>query len=307
MRILATGLQFPEGPVAMPDGSVLLVEIARETLTRVHPDGRTEVAARVPGGPNGAAVGPNGQVFLCNNGGFSWIREHGTHRPTTQPDGYECGRIEVVDPGSGRVERLYDRCDGQMLRGPNDLVFDAHGGFWFTDLGKRRARDLDWGAVYYARADGSAIHEAAYGILGANGIGLSPDGTRLHVAETMTGRLWSWEVTAPGTLRRLPWPAGPHGGTLLANCGGTTRLDSLAVSASGRVCVAALDRAAVLDVSPDGTDVRAHHFPDMAVTNICFGGPDLRTAYVTLSHEGRLASTTWHEPGLRLEHQDLAK
>src|SRR5215475_7201933 len=71
-RVLATGLEFPEGPVVMPDGSVILVEIRGKKLTRVHPDGRKEVVAQVPGGPNGAALGPDGKMWICNNGGFTW-------------------------------------------------------------------------------------------------------------------------------------------------------------------------------------------------------------------------------------------
>ncbi|MBN8979672.1 MAG: SMP-30/gluconolactonase/LRE family protein, partial [Rhizobiales bacterium] len=63
-RAIATDLQFPEGPVAMPDGSVVLVEIRRRTLTRVYPDGRKEIIAEIPGGPNGAALGPDGKIYI---------------------------------------------------------------------------------------------------------------------------------------------------------------------------------------------------------------------------------------------------
>src|SRR5215467_5096391 len=77
MRIMATGLQFPEGPVAMEDGSVLLVEIARQTLSRVTPDGRVHVIANLGGGPNGAAMGPGGKIYVTNNGGFEWIERPG--------------------------------------------------------------------------------------------------------------------------------------------------------------------------------------------------------------------------------------
>ena len=59
VRVLATDLEFPEGPVVMPDGSVVLVEIRGKRLTRVYPDGRKEVVAQIPGGPNGAALGPD--------------------------------------------------------------------------------------------------------------------------------------------------------------------------------------------------------------------------------------------------------
>ena len=71
IRTIADGLQFPEGPIAMPDGSVIVVEIARGTLTRVLLDGRKEVIADTGGGPNGAAIGPDGACYVCNNGGFA--------------------------------------------------------------------------------------------------------------------------------------------------------------------------------------------------------------------------------------------
>ena len=299
MKILASGLQFPEGPVAMPDGSIILVEIARETLSRITPDGRAEVVANIRGGPNGAALGPGGKMFVCNNGGFAWIKERGTFRPSLQSQDYVGGSIEVVDLKTGNAERLYSRCGEHALRGPNDLVFDVHGGFWFTDLGKRRPRDMDRGFVYWARADGSEIREVIGPILTPNGVGLSPDGNTLYVAETETGRVWSWEITAPGEVRKRPWPS-PHGGTLIAGLPGYVRLDSLAIAASGNICVAALHSCSVVEIAPDGSHVRHHPVPDMSVTNLCFGGPDMRTVYVTMSHEGHLGAMEWHEPGLPL-------
>ena len=69
IEILATGLQFPQGPVALADGSILVVEIASGALTRVLIDGSTTTIAECGGGPNGAAVGPDGALYVCNNGG----------------------------------------------------------------------------------------------------------------------------------------------------------------------------------------------------------------------------------------------
>lgn len=302
MRILATGLQFPEGPVAMPDGSVILVEIARGTLSRVTPAGRVEIVATLGGGPNGAAFGPGGRLYVCNNGGFRFHRENGTLRPVAQADDYSGGRIEVVDLATGRFERLYDRVGGHGLRGPNDLVFDDQGGFWFTDLGKVRARERDHGGVYWARADGSEIREVIHPVLSPNGIGLSPDGRTLYVAETEGGRLWAWDVVAPGEVRKLPWPS-PHGGRLVAaGIGGYQRFDSLKVAQSGTICVATLVKGGISEIAPDGSSVRHHPLPDLMVTNLCFGGPQMKTAFVTLSYEGRLAALDWHEPGLKLHH-----
>ena len=303
MDIIATGLQFPEGPVAMADGSVIVVEIARQTITRIATDGRAEVIAEVPGGPNGLAFGPGGKLYLCNNGGFAWLKHKGTLRPILQAEQYLGGSIQVVDIATGRFDTLYAKCGENPLRGPNDIVFDAHGGFWFTDLGKRRPRDMDRGFVYWAKADGSEIREVIGPIMTPNGVGLSPDGKRLYVAETETGRLWSWEIIASGEVRKRGFPS-PHGGTLVAGFADYIRLDSLAVAASGNICVAALHDCSVLEVSPDGSLRRRHPVPDESVTNICFGGPDLYTAYVTMSHEGKLGAMDWHEPGLRLQYQE---
>src|SRR5690348_4770934 len=132
MRTLSTDLIFPEGPVAMPDGSVLVVEMGRGTLTRVKPDGKTQIVATLGGGPNGAAMGPGGKVYVCNNGGSEYAKDDaGGWRPVLPPTQYTGARIEVVDLNTGRFERLYDKCDGEPLNGVNDLVFDADGNFWF--------------------------------------------------------------------------------------------------------------------------------------------------------------------------------
>ena len=298
-RTITEGLQFPEGPVALADGSVLLVEIAAGTLTRVVPDGTKSVAANTGGGPNGAAVGPDGKCYVCNNGGFEWHRENGHIRPLVQAKDYSGGRVERVDLTTGKVEILYRACGDIPLKGPNDLVLDAHGGIYFTDLGKRRPRDMDVGAVYYAKTDGSFITEIAYPMMTPNGIGLSPDEKTLYVAETEAARLWAFPIEAPGVVKKEPWPS-PHGGKLVAGMGGYQRFDSLAVQEDGRICVATLINGGITVFSPDGKSVRHIPMPDPLTTNICFGGPDMKTAYITLSASGQLGVMEWFEPGLKL-------
>ena len=301
IRPLAEGLQFPEGPVALDDGSVLLVEIAGGTLTRIGADGARSVAAITRGGPNGAALGPGGYCYIANNGGFEWHREGEHIRPLTQAKDYAGGRIERVDLKTGAVECLYRACGEVPLKGPNDLVLDAHGGIYFTDLGKRRPREMDIGAVYYAKADGSYITEVAYPMVTPNGIGLSPDGTVLYVAETEAARLWAFPIEAPGVVRKEPWPS-PHGGHIVAGMGGYQRFDSLAVQEDGRVCVATLINGGITVISPDGRHIEHHKMPDPMTTNICFGGPDMKTAYITLSWTGRLVAVEWPAVGLKLHH-----
>ena len=296
---LATGLQFPEGPIAMADGSVVLVEIKRGTLSRVTTGGAIEVVADLGGGPNGAAVGPDGAVYVCNNGGFLWGDVNGLTIPleletgANEPPGFQGGRIERVDLDTGEARVLYTEYEGHAFRGPNDIVFDASGGFWFTDFGKVRPRDMDRGALYYAQPDGSSLTRAAFGLIGPNGVGLSPAGDRVYVAETWTGRVLAWDLDGPGQVRAAGFG---HGGTVVATTPGG--FDSLAVEADGNVVVAALGHGLCI-VSPDGA---YEYVPtsDPITTNVCFGGPDRRTAYVTLSATGRLVALDWPRPGLEL-------
>ncbi|MFN0025564.1 MAG: SMP-30/gluconolactonase/LRE family protein [Acidimicrobiales bacterium] len=303
MRVITTGLRFPEGPIALPGGDVLLVEIARGTLTRCRPDGSTEVVAETGGGPNGAALGPDGKVYICNNGGFEWHERAGLKLPGFQPADYVGGSIQRVDIDTGVVETVHTEVDGRALRGPNDIVFDRTGGYYFTDLGKGRADEMDRGAVYYVAPDGAA-HTVAYPLLTPNGIGLSPAEDRLYYAETATGRVWFWELDAPGVTRA----AGPQisstsaPATMLGNVGGIGRLDSLAVDSEGNVCVATLMTGCITAIAPDGTVRAVIPVPggDPMITNICFGGPDLTTAYITASGKGTLYAHEWHCPGLAL-------
>jgi gluconolactonase len=298
-RLLATGLGFPEGPVALPDGSVLVVEIAARRLTRVLPNGELKIIADVGGGPNGAAMGPDGSCYVCNNGGFSWRTDNGFTRPTGEAANYKGGSIQRVNLTTGKVETLYTHCDGVLLHGPNDIVFDAQGGFWFTDFGKKFADRLMHGALYYARTDGTFIRRAAFPVLTPNGIGLSPDGRTLYVAETEPSRLWSYPVIGPGELELQPFPS-PNGGRLVHGLPGYQRFDSLAVEECGNVCVATLVRGGISVFSPSGALLEFHEAPESYCTNICFGGPDMHTAYITLSGYGHLFEARWPRPGLRL-------
>ena len=297
---LTDDLLFPEGPIFMPDGSIILVEIARGTLTRINTDESKDIIAELGGGPNGAAVGPDGYVYVCNNGGFEWHDIDGLLIPGGQGKEYSGGRIEKVDIKTGLSEVIYFECDGNPLKGPNDIVFDKQGGFWFTDLGKTYGRQKDQGALFYAKIDGSFIKEVVFPIESPNGVGLSPNEDVVYVADTTPGRLWGYPISEPGVIKG-PKSFGIHSGVHFIH--GSSELvlfDSLAVDSEGWINVATLFKAGITRISPDKSKYEFFETDDMLTTNICFGGDDLKTAFITLSSTGRLVKTDWDVAGHKL-------
>jgi gluconolactonase len=285
---ITRGLEFPEGPIAMNDGSVLVVEIEGGNLTRVTPDGARTVVGACGGGPNGAAIGPDGHAYVCNDGGLGFTTIDGIRQPFELAADNTGGSIQRVELATGVVETVYTHCGDTPILSGNDIVFDTNGGFYFNDTVA--------GTVYYARPDGSSIHVAASGLEIPNGLGLSPDQSRIYASETYSGRIVFWDVLDVGTLS--------DSFVELYSTEGRHHWDGLAIDSEGNVCAANLQESGITVVSPDGRVTGQVTVPehDPFVTNICFGGPDLRTAYITSSGLGRLYATEWHCPGLRLNY-----
>lgn len=301
LELVTDRLLFPEGPIALADGSVLVVEIARRTLTRVAADGTLSIVAELGGGPNGAALGPDGKVYVVNNGNaFTFPERWQEEGKLGLPEQYEGGFIQRVDPVTGAVETLYDQCDGLPLNAPNDIVFDADGNFWFTCFGYTDGETRRLGGIYHARADGSGITRWRSEQISPNGIGLSPDGGMLYWVDSMMQRCWAARVTGPGVLE----PAAGHmAGRVVVNLPGMQWFDSLALEEGGRICAATLFNGGIMVIDP-ATGVYEHvPVPDPITTNICFGGPDMRTAWITGSATGTLFRCRWPRPGLRLNFQ----
>lgn len=282
MEIVAEGLAFPEGPVVMADGSMIVVELAGGRITRCW-NGRTETVCEIGGGPNGAAIGPDGALYVCNNGGLDLVKFQ-----NARGAGHE-GRVERVDLSTGQFDRLYDSCDGVALEAPNDIVVDAEGGIWFTDLRKTHDGIRTASGLFSALPDGSSIAAINRHAVSYNGVGLSPDGMHVYVADTHQGRLWRYarkvEAQRPTWVATAPGPVG---------------FDSLAVTAAGNICVATLYEGGIATITPGGEISNFAIDGEIYVTNIAFGGEDMLDAYITLSSTGRLMKTRWDEPGLKL-------
>ncbi|MGJ3626902.1 SMP-30/gluconolactonase/LRE family protein [Sphingomonas sp. MMS24-JH45] len=295
LTLVCDGLEFPEGPVWMADGSVLVVEIKAGRLTprdagRGATDGRDGRRAERRGDR------PRRRGLRLQQ------RRHGVHRPAdggTAPIGaapdHRGGSIQRVDLATGGVTTLYRDCDGRALNSPNDLVFDSHGGFWFTDLGRTTEAGHDIGHVYYGLPDGSAIRHVRAGLHSPNGIGLSPPATASTSRRTITSRIWCHAVTGPGTIAASDniWMPGE----VLGPLPGYQLLDSMAIDAAGNICAATLIRGGITVFAPDGSRATHHAVPDLATTNICFGGADMRDAWITASNGGRLYRTRWRRTG----------
>jgi gluconolactonase len=297
-RVVARGLDFPEGPIAMPDGSVLVVEIDAGRLTRVGADGAKTVVAEVGGGPNGAAIGPDGACYLCNNGGLG-------ARSVSEAAN---GSIQRVDLKTGAVSTVLKRVGDNPLIRPNDLVFDSSGGFWFTDSGRSHKRTHDFGGIYWAKADGSQAREVIYPSIAANGLALSPDGRTLYVIGMPGQRqISAYTVSAPGELEQeTAWTEFGWRRTgsrprsrLLVGLGGDVGLDSMKVEANGNLVVGVINTGALLVLSPEGREVERIPFPDPLTTNISFGGSDRKTLFVCQSSRGELWAMPWPRPGLK--------
>lgn len=295
-EVIADGLRFPEGPVVMSDGSVIVVEIESKKITRCWPDGKRETVAEPGGGPNGLAIGPDGKLWCTNNGGFVYHERDGLLIPGHCPPDYSGGRIERIDIETGKVDVVATECEGRALKGPNDLVFDKAGNLYFTDLGKSYPTHRDTGGIYFMAAGSDKVQELDYNHISPNGIGLSPDEKTVYFADTMTGRVWAYDLESPGNAKQATLFTK---GRVVAGMPDLRYFDSLAVSAAGNVCVASIIKGGITTVQPNGEHSHIA-LPDPFVTNIAFGGEDMRDAYITLSGTGQLIKCRWSDVGLKL-------
>lgn len=295
VRALAEGLAFPESPIACDDGSVLVSEMAAGRISRVRPDGSMATLAETGGGPNGVGQLPDGRLIVCQNGGSKfgvgpWPYDFDgcamLFRPIGPADEPVTPQLQLVDV-TGNVSTLttdFLARDGRRypLVRPSDICVDDQGGFYVTDGGTTHGRSRAMTGLLYGTAEGD-LTEVVFPLEMPNGIALSPDGTKVYVAETRTRRIWEFALDGPGSTRRARGLATvPSSGPL--NVGGA---DGLCVDGDGRILAATLGTGGVTVFSPDGELLGAIPADDPLTTNMTLTA-DGATMYMTLASTGRL-------------------
>ena len=268
LKVVARGLDFPEGPVWIPaTGELWCVELKGGHVSLVGPGGKVERIVQTPG-PNGMKLHADGSLWVC-----------------------ECARKAVlrIDPASRNVTTVAEACGGKAFLGPNDLCFGISQRCYFTDP-NGSSLEQRIGALYRREPDGRVFREFE-GLAYPNGLAITPDRTRLVFAETLTGMLWIADRAPDGSL---------GGRRPLCKVGGKVGPDGMAFDADGILYAAIYGDGCVRAVDPSGRIQAEYKLPGLRPTNCCFGGKDLRTLYVTEAERGELLALNVDRPGLPL-------
>jgi gluconolactonase len=250
---LATGFGFTEGPLWHPDGFYYFVDIRANKLHRITPGKPPEVVRENTGEGNGTTFDLQGRLVMCE----------GSHRRVTRRR----------DDGS--IETLVERYEGKRLNRPNDVVCKSDGSLWFTDPDLRvpfAERELPYAGVYRISPDGvtTLMADCEY----PNGLAFSPDERTLYVANTRWSQyIHRFELDASGkVLRRRIFAE------MASDDDKNGVPDGMKVDVEGRVYCTGPGGTWVF--APDGQRLGIIETPEVPA-NICFGGPDLRTLFLT--------------------------
>jgi gluconolactonase len=287
MITFASDLKTPEGPVALPDGSFLVVEGGRGCVTQISPNGQTKRIIAVTGEPNGLAVDRTGAIWVAD------IRPPALIRLTMD----------------GKFERVLNGCQGEPFLFPNDLCFGPDGALYLTDSGILTDEFApggvirpDWadlkmdGRVYRVDTHTMKIEKLDSGLKFVNGIAFGAD-QKLYINDTVTGMVY-----------RYPWKNGKLVGPRedFGNVNDPNKPvlfkgpDGMAFDVNGKLYVAVYAQADVTVLGKDGKVLERISTPGNLPTNVCFGLHGQKKIYVTEYELGRLECYDVDAEGLPL-------
>jgi gluconolactonase len=293
---LAGDLRGTEGPSALPDGSVAVLETMGGTVVQVNADGTRKVLTAPGSGVAGSAVGRDNALYVTKINLAGLINRGGPPGGGGPPPGIGSVKpspaaVIRIDLSTGDVRNIYTAYQGTLLKEPNDLVVDKWGDLWFTD-------SADDGAVYWARTDGSDIKLMISDIKGVNGIALSPNRRSIYIVGN--GKLLAYTISGRGKLKQANGRAAARElATLDANLGSP---DGMKTEANGDILLACWADG-ILRYSSKGEFLSQTKFPGLSIVNLAFGGKDGRTLYLSdrvgsgVGGAGQLQSVTWPRPG----------
>lgn len=274
-RVIAEGLKFPEGPAMGPDGDLYFSDVWGHTIYRWNGE-TAEPFATETTGANGLAFGADGTLYACAGDGAALLKVS----------------------AEGELTPWITEVDGKPLNSPNDVAIHPGGNIYFTNpAGFTGAKEGNTPvSVVLVRPDGSASIASSGVVSYPNGIAFSPDAKTLYVNDFLGGsRVMKFAVNEDGTL-------GEASELIKFGQGGP---DGLAVDASGNLYVALNLGAKVVKLSPEGEQLDEIAFPKASgVTNLCFGGPEMKTLFITLAGgQRKVVAIDVDEPGAPLTGQ----
>lgn len=287
--VFSSGFMAPEGPVALGDGSWLIVEggADRGCVTHISPDGENKKIIKKTGRPNGLAIDSKGIIWVAESKTPSLLR-------LTME-----GKAEVVATG----------CDGEAFLFPNDLCFGPDGAIYLTDSGvfidefapNNQIRP-DYmsvkydGRVYRVDVGTGKINKLDNGIKFTNGIAFGPDNL-LYVNETLTGNIYRYAGLTGG----VAGPRSLFGNVIRPNSPpGWKGPDGMAFSTDGKLYVAVFGQGDVTVLGNDGSVVERIPTAGKLPTNVAFALPGRKRLHITEYELGQMEVAEVPTDGLAL-------
>jgi gluconolactonase len=249
---LAEGFKFTEGPAADAKGNVYFTDQPNDRILKYDTDGKLTTWMQPCGRSNGLCFGPDGKLWACaDEKNELWVIDMETKKPT----------VVVKD------------FKGKLLNGPNDVWVRPDGGLYFTDpfykrdYWKRGPKEQDTEGVYFVTPDGKTITRVVDDMKQPNGIIGTPDGTILYVADIGANKTYSYAIKKDGTLADKK---------LFCELGS----DGMTIDEKGNVY---LTGKGVTVFDKTGKKIAHIDVPEGWTANVCFGGSDMKTLFITAS------------------------